>query len=116
MKGENIIRDKSFAFALRIVNCYKYLKDERQEYVLAKQLLRSGTAIGAMVSESVYAQSKADFTHKMSVALKGASETEYWLRLLHHTGFLTEEMYQSIASDINELVKLLTAIVKSSKP
>ncbi len=111
----NAIRSKSFAFALRIVGCYKYLKTDQQEYVLSKQLLRSGTAIGAMVSESVYAQSKADFAHKLSVALKETSETEYWIELLHQSDYLAAEVYASMIKDVHELLKMLTAIVKTTK-
>ena len=109
------IYDKSMAFAVRIVNLYKYLEKEKQEYVLSKQLLRSGTSIGANVREGTYGQSRADFLSKMSIALKEASETEYWLELLAKTEYLTSEQYESVKSDCIEVAKLLTSIVKSTK-
>ena len=111
----NIIRTKSYAFAIRIVNAYKFLVTTHKEYVLSKQLLRSGTAIGALVSESTHAQSSADFLNKINVALKEANETLYWLSLLKDTGYLSEEEYLSINNDAKELVALLVSIVKSMK-
>jgi four helix bundle protein len=107
--------NKSFAFALRVVNLAKYLANEQKEYVLSKQVLRSGTAIGALVREAEHAESKADFAHKMSIALKEANETLYWLELLHHAEYITEQSYESIRTDSEELVKLLVSIVKSTK-
>jgi len=115
LKRENIIKDKSYAFALRIVKLYKYLVKDHKEYVLSKQLLRSGTSVGALVRESEYAQSKSDFIHKLSIALKEANETEYWLMLLNDADYLNDKMYQSIKPDIIELLKLLTAIINTSK-
>jgi four helix bundle protein len=112
---KNIIKDKSFAFALRVVNLAKYLEGEKREYVLSKQVLRSGTAIGALVREAEHAESKADFIHKMSIALKEANETLYWLELLHRGEYIDEQAFQSIESDCDELIKLLIAIVKTSK-
>lgn len=112
---ENIIKSKSFAFALRIVNLYQYLANEKKEYVLSKQLLRSGTAIGALVREAEHAESKADFIHKMSIALKEANETEYWLELLQQSGYLDENNYKSIDLEIKEILRLLISIIKSSK-
>ncbi len=112
---ENILRDKSYKFALRIVNLYKYLKDEKKEYVLSKQILRSGTAIGALVSESEYAQSKADFVNKLSIALKEANESKYWLDILKDTDFLSISMYESITPEVEELLKLLISSVKTLK-
>lgn len=111
----NPVRDKSFAFALRVVKLAKYLQDEKREFVLSKQALRSGTAIGALVREAEHAQSKPDFTSKMSIALKEANETDYWLDLLHESDYLTREHYDSIHPDIQELIKLLVSIVKTSK-
>ena len=110
------IYEKSMAFAVRIVNLYKYLGREKREHVLSKQLLRSGTSIGANVREGTYGQSRADFLAKMSIALKEVSETEYWLELLTKTEYLTSEQYESIKTDCSEIAKLLTAIVKSTKP
>ena len=112
---DDILLGKSMDFAVRIVNLYKYLSREKRENILSKQLLRSGTSIGANVREAVYAQSRKDFISKMSIALKEASETEYWLELLFKTGYLTNEQYHSIRLDCGEAAKLLTAIVKTSK-
>ena len=109
------IYEKSMAFAVRVVNLYKYLTNEQEERVLSKQLLRSGTSIGANVREGTYGQSRADFLSKMSIALKEASETEYWLELLMKTEYLTIEQYESIKRDCEEVAKLLTSIVKSTK-
>lgn len=111
----SVIVDKSYKFALRVINAYSYLSKEKQEYVLSKQLLRSGTAIGALVSESRFAQSKADFISKMHIALKEANETRYWINLLHDSKFITTPMYESIFPEIEEIVCILAAIVKTSK-
>ena len=110
-----IIENNSFEFAIRIVNLYKYLTTEKKEYVLAKQLLKSGTSIGANVSEGEQAQSKADFHSKMCIALKEANETYYWLRLLLATEYITEKEYISIESDIKEILALLTSICKTTQ-
>ena len=115
MKDRNVILEKSLDLAIRIVRLYKFLREEKKEFVMSKQLLRSGTSIGANVREAVYGQSRGDFVSKMSVSLKEASETEYWLELLYKTGYLTEEEYKSIITDCGETAKLLTAIVKSSR-
>src|SRR5436305_12778873 len=112
---KSVLRDKSYAFAVRVVKLYRFLCDEKREYVLSKQLLRSGTAIGALVREAEFGQSKADFVSKMSIALKEANETVYWLDLLRDTGYLNENMIKSIANDCIELVKLLVATVKTAK-
>ena len=112
---ENTIYDKSFRFAIRIVNLCRYLKDIKKETVLSKQLLRSGTSIGANVAEAQQAQSRADFISKFSIALKEAAETNYWIRLLGATGYLSESEQNSILSDCEELQKILTSIIKSSK-
>jgi four helix bundle protein len=111
---ENVIKEKSFLFAIEIVSLYKILV-ERKEFVLSKQLLRSGTSIGANVRESEHAQSKADFIHKLSIALKEANETEYWLDLLHETKYLSQIEFENIKPSIIELLKLLTSIINSSK-
>ena len=112
---ENIIRDKSYLFAIRIVKLYKFLLDKKNEYTLSKQILRSGTSIGALVREGEQAESKADFIHKLAIALKEAHETDYWLNILKDTSFITEKMYDSIYKDCIELEKLLTTIIKSSR-
>lgn len=111
---ENISVEKSFEFAVRIVNLYKYLTREHKEYVLSKQLLRCGTSIGANVAEAQRGQSKADFAAKMNIALKEANETEYWLKLLYRTEYLNKEEYGSICNDIQELLSILTAICRTS--
>ncbi len=111
----SIIRDKSFAFALRAVKLSKYLQEKKREFVLSRQVLRSGTAIGALVREAEHAQSRADFINKMSIALKEANETDYWLDLLHQSDYSTQENYDSIHPDVQKLIKLLVAIVKTTK-
>ena len=112
---ESILRDKSYAFAIRVVNLYRYLCEDKKEYVLSKQLLRSGTAIGALIREAEFGQSKADFISKMSIALKEANETNYWLNLLKDTKYLNEKMFDSISADCLELIKMLVATVKTAK-
>ena len=114
-KRKGAIYEKSFAFALRIVKLAKYLQEEKKEFVLSKQVLRSGTAIGALVREAEHAESKTDFAHKMNIALKEANETLYWLELLLQSEYITEQSFKSIQADSEELVKLLVAIVKTTK-
>jgi len=111
---KNVCAEKSFEFSVRIVNLCKYLHREHKEYVLSKQLLRCGTSIGANVSEAQRGQSKADFAAKMHIALKEANETEYWLKLLYRTEFLTKSQYTSLNADVQELLGLLTAICKAT--
>ena len=111
---QNAIVEKSFEFAVRIVNLYKYMIREHKEYVLSKQILRCGTSIGANISEAQRGQSKADFAAKMNIALKEASETEYWLKLLHRTDYLSEGQYASLNGDIRELISLLMAICRTA--
>ncbi len=115
MKKFNVIVDKSMDFAVRIVKLYKFLKDTRSEYVLSKQVLRSGTSIGANIKEATYAQSKADFNAKMYIAMKEASETEYWIELLERTEYITKKQAESLLTDCVELIKILTAITKTVK-
>jgi four helix bundle protein len=112
---ENIIKDKSFSFALRIVKIYKYLCEEKREFVLSKQLLRSGTSIGAMVREAEHAESKADFIHKMAIAQKEANESDYWIELLFQSEYLSENSFKSIQNDILEINKLIASIIISAK-
>jgi four helix bundle protein len=112
---ENAIRKKSFDFALHIVHLYKIISNERKEFVISKQLLRSGTSIGANVREAEFAESKADFIHKLAIALKEANETEYWLELLNLSGYLNAQEFESIKPKITEQLKLLTSIIKTSK-
>ena len=111
----NVAEDKSFRFAVRTVNLAKHLRDTENEYVLSKQVLRSGTSIGANITESQQAQSRADFVSKLNIALKEAVETNYWLRLLHATDYLTDSEYTSVINDCKELEKLLTAIIKTTR-
>jgi len=109
-----VLKEKSYAFALRIVKLYKYLCVNK-EYVLSKQVLRSGTAVGALVSEAEFGQSKADFISKLSIALKEANETLYWLKLLKDSEYLEEKMFESIKPDVDELIKLLIASINTAK-
>ena len=112
---ESVLRDKSYLFALRVVKLYKYLIKQHKEYTLSKQILRSGTSIGALVREAQYAQSAKDFINKLSIALKEANETEYWILLLKDSEFITKKMYENIQPDINELKKILTASINTAK-
>ena len=111
----NVIVDKSKAFALRIIKAYQYLVGEKKEFVLSKQMLRSGTSIGANVKEAIRGQSKADFYAKMNIALKEASETEYWLELLHESGYLEKSAFETIYADCQEVVRILVSITKTQK-
>ena len=112
---DKMVQEKSFRFAVRIVKLCKLLREEQKEFIMTKQLLRSGTSIGANIAEAQQAQSKSDFVHKMSVALKEAAETNYWIRLLHATDYLNEKAMESILTDCTELEKMLTAIIRSAK-
>lgn len=113
--SENVVEIKSFQFAIRIVNLYKHLTFEKKEYVMSKQLLRSGTSIGANVAEGERGQTKADFYAKMSIALKEANEAYYWLRLLYATEYLTEKEFASLETDIKEIIAVLMAICKTTQ-
>ena len=112
---KSILKDKSKTFALRAIRLYKYLCEEKKEYILSKQLLRSGTSIGANIAEAFYGQSEADFVSKLSIAQKEAGETMYWLELLHESEYLKQNEYDSIYSDAEELIKLLTSSIKTVK-
>lgn len=109
------LRTKSYDFAIRMVRFNRYLIAEKKEFVLSKQILRSGTSIGALIRESEFGQSKADFINKLSIALKEANETEYWLSLLHDTDFIEHKMYESLKSDIDTLISLLVVSIKTAK-
>lgn len=111
---DNLIVSKSKQFALRIIKLYRYLSDDKKEYILSKQLLRSGTSIGANVKEAIRGQSKSDFGAKMNIALKEASESEYWIELLGESEYLSIAETESILSDCRELIRLLTSIVKTT--
>ena len=114
MKVDNVIEIKSSAFAIRIVKLVLYLQEKKREFVISKQLLRSGTSVGANVKEAVRGQSKADFTAKMNIALKEASETGYWLKILHEKDYLSDSEFESIYADNKEIIKILMSIVKTS--
>jgi four helix bundle protein len=114
MEKRNVIKEKSFLFAIEIVCLYKVLA-ERKEFVLSKQVLRSGTSIGANIREAEHAQSKADFIHKLSISLKEANETEYWLDLLYETKYINQIEFENIKPKIIELLKLLISIINTSK-
>ena len=115
MKDNNPVLEKSKAFAIRIIRLYQYLTTEKKEYILSKQILKSGTSIGANIRESVRAQSTADFQAKMQISLKEADETEYWLELLKETDYITGKAAESLLADCEELIRLVVAIVKTSK-
>lgn len=112
---ENVVRDKSFAFAVRVVRLYQYLCEQKKEYILSKQLLRSGTSVGAMIREAEHAETKVDFKHKMGIAQKEINETIYWLEIMKETDYLTKEQFESMKADAVEIIKLLTTILKSTK-
>lgn len=112
---ENSTYDKALNYAVRIVNLYKYLVEEKKEYVMSKQLLRSGTSIGANISEAIYAESALDFVHKLAIAQKEANETKYWLTLLEKTGYLSPSQYQSMCSDCLEIIRILVSIILTTK-
>lgn len=115
MKSENIVQTKSYAFAVRIVRLYQHLSAKKKEFVLSKQVLRSGTSIGANVEEAIGGQSRADFISKLGIAYKEARETSYWLRLLKDTDYLTEAEFHSIHADAEELCRIIGSIRKSTK-
>ncbi len=112
---ENLIKQKSFDFAIRIVKLYQYLQNGKKEYVLSKQLLRSGTSVGAMVREAEYSESKLDFIHKLAIAQKEINESLYWIELLKCTNYLNEKEFISINDDAVEIIKMITSIIKSTK-
>ena len=112
---ENLILDKSKAFALRIIKLYDYLRKEKREFIISKQIVRSGMSIGANAKEASLAQSKAAFIAKMNIALAEAGETEYWLELLYESGYIDKAAFSSLNQDNNELLKMLTAIIKTTR-
>ena len=112
---KNIIKDKSFQFAKRIIKLYKYLSESKKEYVISKQLLRSGTAIGALVREAQNAESRADFIHKLGIAQKECDETLYWLELLFESGYLLEPEFQSIQKEASDLLKMIRSAIITTK-
>jgi four helix bundle protein len=115
MSRESILKVKSFDFAVRIIKLYKFLKKQHSEYELSNQLLRSGTAIGALIREAEHAESRKDFSHKLSIGLKEANESAYWLELLYATEYINKKMFDSMIKDATELLKMLIASVKTTK-
>lgn len=112
---ESILAIKSLDFGVRIVRCAQFLQNEKKEFILSNQILRSGTSIGANIHEGLYAQSKADFVSKLSISLKEASETSYWLILLNKTDYLTQEIYESLKKDVDELIRMIIASLRTIK-
>jgi four helix bundle protein len=112
---QSVVGDKSLVFAKRIAKCYRFLRDKKRESVLSKQLLRSGTSIGANVREGLYAQSRKDFISKLNIALKEAGETDYWLDVIHSAEYFTDDEFNSLKADNDELLRLLTSIIKTTK-
>ena len=115
MRSDNVIAIKSKEFAVRIIRLARYLQEEKREFVLSKQLLRSGTSIGANVREAIRGQSRADFISKMNIALKESAETEYWLELLHETDYLSSKEFETVYADSKEILRILMSIVKTSR-
>lgn len=115
MVRESIVGEKSLAFGKRIAKCFRYLKDKKKEAVMSKQLLRCGTSIGANVREGLYAQSRKDFISKLYIALKEAGETDYWLDVIHSAEYFTDDEFLSLKNDNDELLRLLTSIIKTTK-
>ena len=113
--GKSLVFEKSLAYAVRIVNLYKYLNEQKRETVMSKQLLRSGTSIGANISEALNAESDSDFIHKLAIAQKEVNETSYWIQLLEKTDYLTSQEYQSMSNDIDELRKMIVSIILTKK-
>ena len=114
-KDDSILKTKSFLFAVRIIKLAQYLQKEKGEYILSKQIIRSGTSIGALVREAEFGQSKADFVHKLSIALKEANETDYWLSLLFETEYINDSMFKSLKADCSEIIYILISSVKTAK-
>lgn len=115
MRRNSIVYDKSFKFSIRIVKVYKYLKESKKEYIMSKQLMRCGTSIGANISEGLEGQSKKDFISKLQIALKEANESRYWINLLKATDYLEDKEEESLIADLEEIIKLLVSIIKTSK-
>jgi len=115
IKRESVLKNKSYKFAVRIVKLSQYLQHEKKEYILNKQILRSGTAIGAIICEAEFAQSTADYINKFSISLKEANETDYWLKLLNDTEFIDNKLYESLSNDCKELISLLVSTIKTLK-
>ena len=115
MTKNNVLVDKSVDFAIRMAKCYKYLREEKQEFIMSKQMFRSGTSIGANIHEAVQAQSKTDFISKLSISLKEGSETSFWLVVLHKADIIDDTIYNSLKSDLDEIIRILISTIKTSK-
>ena len=115
MATQSVVGDKSLVFAKQIAKCYRFLRDKKRESVLSKQLLRSGTSIGANVREGLYAQSRKEFISKLNIALQEAGETDYWLDVIHSAEYFTDDEFNSLKADNDELLRLLTSIIKTTK-
>ncbi len=113
--AESVLKNKSYAFAIRIVKISQFLQSDKKEFVLCKQILRSGTAVGALIREAEFGQSKADFVNKLSVALKEANETEYWLSILKDTNYIDEKLFESLQSNCKEIIAMLVSSIKTAK-
>ncbi len=113
--SKSILKDKSYHFAVRVVNLFKFLQSEKKEFILSKQLMRSGTSVGALVREAEFAESKADFIHKLAIAQKECNESIYWLELLNETEYLLESEFMSMNNDAIEVIKLITSSIKTAK-
>jgi four helix bundle protein len=112
---KSILKEKSYLFAISIVRLSQHLQADMKEFVLSKQILRSGTSVGALIREAEFGQTRKDFIHKMSIALKEANETEYWLSILKDTNYIDEEYYNKSTSDVKELIAMLVSTVKTAK-
>lgn len=112
---DNVIKIKSFEFAVQVVNLYKHISTQKNEFVLSKQLLRSGTSVGAMIREAEHSESTLDFIHKLAIAQKEINETIYWLELLHQTDYLDQDVFHKMNDEATSIIKLLTAIIKTTK-
>jgi four helix bundle protein len=115
MEKQNIILDKSYKFSLRIIKLYKFLSEDKKEFIISKQILRSGTSIGANINESQAAETKSDFIHKLGISAKEIRETEYWINLLKDSGYLDEKLYNSIFNECEELKKIVNSIILTTK-
>lgn len=115
MMSKSILKEKSYKFAVRIVNLFKFLQSEKKEYILSKQLMRAGTSVGALVREAEFAESKADFIHKLAIAQKECNEAIYWLELLNETKYLTKSEFDSMNKDSIEIIKIITSSIKTAK-
>ncbi len=113
--SKSILKDKSYHFAVRVVNLFKFLQSEKKEFILSKQVMRSGTSVGALVREAEFAESKADFIHKLAIAQKECNESIYWLELLNETEYLLESEFMSMNNDAIEVIKLITSSIKTAK-